>query len=525
MLEALQSYYVQLGTISAVILAAIYVYFKVCHSYWQKLGVPTLPTSIPFGNFQNLVFSKKSPFAYVTELHNAFEGHKVGGIYSLDRPSLILRDPEVIKQVLVKDFDHFYSRGVLVDEKKYPLLGHLFVLSGSKWRNLRVKLSPTFTSGKMKMMFGTLVDCGKELQTCLETSAKSGEMLEIKDLLARYSTDVIGSCAFGIQCNSLSNPDAEFRSWGRRIFMPTYKTRLFRLVTVVFPSLVKVLNVSPFPKDVGDYFMKMVRDTVAYREKNDVKRNDFMQLLIQLKNKTLGVAEEEDIKYNLEDDDLKSNTPFEITLDVMAAQAFVFFLAGFETSSTTMTFCLYELAVNQDIQQRLREEIDSVLEKNGGEITYDSIFEMEYLDKVVNETLRKYPPILTLTRECTKTTKIRGTNAVMKKGMQTLISVMGLHHDPKYYPDPDKFDPERFSEDQKSKRPHFTYLPFGEGPRICIGMRFGLMQTKVGLISLLSKYEVHPSEKTPIPLVFDPKSLVLAPVGGMWLKIVARLEK
>ncbi|XP_069702400.1 probable cytochrome P450 6a14 [Periplaneta americana] len=525
MLEALQSYYVQLGTISALILAAIYVYFKVCHSYWQKLGVPTLPTSIPFGNFQNVVFSKKNPFAYITELYNAFEGHKIGGIYRFDKPSLILRDPEVIKQVLVKDFDHFYSRGATVDEKKNPLLGHVGALSGSKWKNLRVKLSPTFTSGKMKIMFGTLVDCGKELQTCLETSAKSGEMLEMKDLLARYSTDIIGSCAFGIQCNSLSNPDAEFRNWGRKIFMPTYKSKLFRLITIVFPSLAKILNVSPFPKDVSDYFMKMVRDTVAYREKNDVKRNDFMQLLIQLKNKTLGVAEEEDIKYNLEDDDLKSNTPFEVTLDVMAAQAFVFFLAGFETSSTTMTFCLYELAVNQDIQERLREEIDSVLEKNDGEITYDSIFEMEYLDKVVNETLRKYPPAQTLTRERTKTTKIRGTNAVMEKGMQIMISIMGLHHDPKYYPDPEKFDPERFSEEEKSKRPHFSYLPFGEGPRICIGMRFGLMQTKVGIISLLSKYEVHPSEKTSIPLVFDSKALVLAPEGGMWLKIVARTDK
>ncbi|XP_069702398.1 probable cytochrome P450 6a14 [Periplaneta americana] len=525
MLEALQSYYVQLGTISAVILAAIYVYFKICHSYWEKLGVPTLPSTVPFGTFRDLIFSNKSSLAFITELYNAFEGHKVGGIYRFDKPSLIVRDPEVIKEVFVKKFDHFYSRGIKINEKDDPLQGHLFALSGSKWRNLRVKLSPTFTSGKMKMMFGTLVDCGNELQTCLETSAKNEEVIEIKDVLARYSTDIIASCAFGIQCNSLSNPDAEFRNWGRRIFKPTNKAKFFRLLTIVFPSIIRFLRLSLVPKDVGKYFINMVKDTVEYREKNDVKRNDFMQLLIQLKNKTLGVAEEEDIKYNLEDDDLKSNTPFEVTLDVMAAQAFVFFLAGFETSSTTMTFCLYELAVNQDIQERLREEINSVLEKNDGEITYDSIFEMEYLDKVVNETLRKYPPVQTLTRECTKTTKLSGTNAVMKKGMQALISIMGLHHDPKYYPNPEKFDPERFSEEEKSKRPHFSYLPFGEGPRLCIGMRFGLMQTKVGLISLLSKYEVHPSEKTPIPLVFDSKALVLAPEGGMWLKIVAATEK
>ncbi|XP_069702399.1 probable cytochrome P450 6a14 [Periplaneta americana] len=525
MLDILQSYYMQLGTISVVVLAAIYVYFKVCHSYWEKLGVPTLPASIPFGSLKNLIFSNKSVIDFVKELYNAFEGHKVGGIYTLDKPSLILRDPEVIKEVLVKKYDHFCSRGFKVNEEKYSFHGNLFTLSGSKWRNLRLKLNPTFTSGKMKMIFGTLVECGKELQTCLETSEKTGDVIEMQDLLSRFTTDVIASCYFGIQCNSLSNPNAEFRNWGMRTLKPTYKAKLFRLLFFMMPSLFKIVNLSLVPKDVSDYFIKMVRDTVEYREKNDVKRNDFMQLLIQMKNKTLGVAEEEGIKYNLEDDDLKSNTPFEITLDVMAAQAFVFFLAGYVTSSTAMTFCLYELAVNQDIQGRLREEIDSVLEKNDGEITYDSIFEMKYLDKVVNETLRKYPPVHELIRECTKTTNISGTNAVMKKGMQALISIMGLHHDPKYYPDPEMFDPERFSEEEKSKRPHFSYLPFGEGPRICIDMRFGLMQTKIGLISLLSKYEVHPSQKTPIPLVFDSKAFFLAPEGGMWLKIVARADK
>jgi cytochrome P450 family 6 len=180
--------------------------------------------------------------------------------------------------------------------------------------------------------------------------------------------------------------------------------------------------------------------------------------------------------------------------------------------------------LHQDIEDRLLEEIDVVLEKHDGKITYEGIQEMEYLDKVVSETLRKYPPIPNLHRECTKDYKIPGTDVVLEKGITTFIPVLALHYDPKYYPEPERFDPERFNEEEKAKRHHYVYLPFGEGPRLCIAMRFGLMQIKVGLVSLLSKYQFSMSKKTPIPLVLDPRSNSLFTKGGMWLQIRKRVE-
>jgi cytochrome P450 family 6 len=162
----------------------------------------------------------------------------------------------------------------------------------------------------MKMMFGTLVDSGKELQTCLQKPASKGETIEIKDILTRYTTDII-ACAFGIQCNYLENPDAEFRSWGSRIFTLTFKTKLTRTMMFLLRLSARLLRLSVLPKEVGNYFMKMVKETVEYREKNDMKRNDFMQLMIELKNKILGVAEEYDINLgNLDLDDHKNNVPF-----------------------------------------------------------------------------------------------------------------------------------------------------------------------------------------------------------------------
>jgi len=299
-----------LWVLSALALTAIYIYFKVSFLYWKKRGVPTLNPTPPFGDIGAVFFTQKNASEIISECYKAFDGKKFGGLYSFTVPTLLVRDPEIIKDILVKDFDKFYSRGITINEKREPLQGHLAALSGSKWRNLRVKLSPTFTAGKMKMMFGTLVECGKELQECLLEPANKSETIEIKDILARYSTDIIASCAFGIQCNCLKNPDAEFRKWGRKVFEGSALMGILRTIMRLVPSLGRF---APFPpKDVSKYFMKMVRDTVEYREKNDVKRNDFMKLLIQMKNNTLAVAEEEDIVKlsNLQEQDLKNNVPF-----------------------------------------------------------------------------------------------------------------------------------------------------------------------------------------------------------------------
>jgi len=141
------------------------------------------------------------------------------------------------------------------------------------------------------------------------------------------------------------------------------------------------------------------------------------------------------------------------------------------------------------------------------------------MDQVVHETLRKYPPVPFLSRVCTKEYKIPDTEIMLEKGMVVYIPVLGLHRDPDYYPEPDKFDPERFSDKNKKERVPFTYLPFGEGPRICIGLRFGLMQIKIALTVLLAQYKFSLNSKTKIPIEFEPRSFALVPKGEIYLDI------
>jgi len=287
------------GVLAVCVLAAVYVYFKVSFNYWKKRNVPYAKPTFPFGNFRDMLIFKASIGHLFENIYKELDGERYGGTYTLTKPGFIFRDPDIIKNVLVKDFSSFHDRGFLMDEELEPLSGHLFVLPGKRWRNLRNKLSPTFTSGKMKMMFQTLVDCGIELGSILEKSAGDEEIIEIKDILARYSTDVISSCAFGIQCNCLKNPDAEFRQWGRKLFVSSVRKTITTFMALTVPRLLGLLKLSTLDPKISKYFRNMVEETVNYRETNNITRNDFMQLLIQIKNKDKLEEENDSLEQNV----------------------------------------------------------------------------------------------------------------------------------------------------------------------------------------------------------------------------------
>nr|AVL92869.1 CYP450 [Locusta migratoria] len=499
---------------------AVYLWFEHGFKYWKNRGVPFVEPSFPFGNSRKNILGQESLGVTAHHIYNQLPGERIVGYFGFRRPILLIRDPDIVRHILVKDFSLFHDRGLVFDDEE-PLNHHLFFLTGQKWRQLRVKLSPTFTSGKLKGMFKTLSDCGREMADVLQAVAARGETVEVRELAARYSTDVIASVAFGIDCNCQRNPDNEFRQWGRRIFEPTVRAGISSLFTFISPTLTKLLRIKGGATDVSEYFRAMVADTIAHREKNNITRKDFMDMLIQLKNKGFVDSDKGDVEENGHRNEAVDTK--RLTMDELAAQAFVFFAAGFETSSTTMSFALHELALSPPVQTKLQEEIDSVFKECGGNITYDAIAKMSYLDKVVCETLRKYPPLPILNRECNKEYKIPGSEVVLEKGTAVVISILGLQHDPKHFPDPDRFDPERFSENEKAKRHPYVYLPFGEGPRICIGMRLGLLQVKVGLAYLLSRYSVWTTDKTVTNLEYNSRSIILMPKSGIQLRLEKRV--
>ncbi|XP_046601987.1 uncharacterized protein LOC107221305 [Neodiprion lecontei] len=504
----------QLLGIIITIVGAIYLYLKhVAYHYWNAKGIPQAEPVIPFGNLWPVLTAKKSIGQLMGELYLDFRKNRIFGVYSFYKPTLVVCDPEIIKFMMTKEFTAFQDRGMFHNEKIDPMSGHLFLLGGPKWKRLRAKFTPTFTTGKIKQMFPTVKEIAENLDKRMRKEANQSSVVEVKDLVARFSTDVIASVAFGIDCNSLENPDAEFRAWGRKFLEPQ---PVKNVMMALCPSVMMMLHFKTVDDGTSKFIINTFNDTVKYRTENNVVRKDFLDLVIQLMTK--GYVKSDDGK-DTERDPVAASE--KITMLEGAAQAFVFWLGGFETSSSTATHCLYEMAMNPDIQEKLSREINIVLEKVGG-LTYDAIAEMPYLDKVVSETLRKYPSFPILNRECNREVELPETGFVVPTGTPIVFPVMGIHWNPDIYPDPEKFDPERFSEENIAKRHRYAYLPFGEGPRNCIGMRFGLFQTKISLITLLSKYRFKPAPETKVPLPVDTGNFLLMSVGGVPLRVEER---
>ncbi|GJQ73206.1 Cyp6a9 [Trypoxylus dichotomus] len=444
-----------------------------------------VPLSVHFSNFYNTFKSR---------------GQKHGGVFQFFKPTYVPIDPEYIKDILIRDFPHFADRGMYHNEKDEPIIRNLFFMEGTEWKNMRMKLSPSYTSGKMKLLFKTMLDCSEPLVKRIKDLTENEQIIDIKDISARFTTDVIGSCAFGIECNSFESPNSEFRMYGKKVFEDSIFKTIRGVFRTAFPELARKLRMVIFDKEVGNFFIKAVTDTYYFRKNYNTRRNDFMQLLIELKDK---------------DKDPRQKAGA-LTIDDVVAQAFIFFLAGFDTSATTLTFALFELAHNYKMQQKVREEVEAILIKYDGQITYEGINEMKYMERVVQETLRKYPPIAVISRICTETYQVPNSNVTLDKGTLVGISVLGLHRDPEYYPEPEKFDPDRFSDENKGKIVPGTYIPFGDGPRVCIGLRFGLMQVKIGLAMLLKEFEFSVNPRTKVPLEID-LGFVMTVKGGIWL--------
>ncbi|XP_057671009.1 cytochrome P450 9e2-like [Diorhabda carinulata] len=231
----------------------------------------------------------------------------------------------------------------------------------------------------------------------------------------------------------------------------------------------------------------------------------------------------------VEETDLGKAFIKEITNLDIAAQAMIFFFAGFDTVSSLMSFMAYELALHPEIQKRLREEIEKTLEECNGNVTYSAILKMKYMDMVVSESLRKWPIAIAIDRVCTKPYTIQPTKPGEKplhieKGTIIWFPIFGIHRDPAYYPDPDRFDPERFGEDNTENIVPYSFLPFGVGPRNCIGSRFALLETKVVFFYILCNFEIVPNAKTDIPIQISKSSFNLLAENGFWFDL-KRLRK
>ncbi|XP_029732068.2 probable cytochrome P450 9f2 [Aedes albopictus] len=525
--------------VGALVLA-VYHYIAKRYQYFLTKPVPCVKPTFLLGSSIPLLTRDRDISSYIRTLYDAYPDAKMVGFYHLTQPVYMLRDPETIKTITVKDFDHFTDHtptmaGTSEEGNENSLLGNtLFALRGQKWRDMRATLSPAFTGSKMRHMFELVAECGQSMAAFLAAEAKPGKRLELemKDTFTRFGNDVIATVAFGIKVDSMRDRENDFYMKGKQLTNFERFSVIFKVMLMsAMPSLANKLGVDLVDAEAAKYFTRMIMENMKQRKAHGIVRNDMIQILMEVRKGALRHDEsEKDTKdagfATVEESKVGKSTHSRIWKDnELLGQCFIFFFAGFETVSTGLTFLTYELALNPEIQQRLYEEVmDTESNLDGKPLTYETLQKMQYMDMVVSESLRKWPPAVLADRYCTKDYHYKDSagSFVIEKGKSIWIPSIAIHNDPRYYPNPEKFDPERFSEENRANINPYAYMPFGAGPRNCIGSRLALMEMKLIVYYLLRDFSLESTERTQIPLRLVMNGFNLQSEKGVRLKFKPR---
>nr|QZP43538.1 cytochrome P450 monooxygenase CYP9A199 [Ephestia elutella] len=524
---------------TVVFIGAIALYYRQKFSTFSKYGVKNLRPIPVLGNVARITFRLDNFTDDLNRIYGAFPNERFVGKYEFSKPLILIRDIELAKKITVKDFEYFIDHRSFLDEKTDSFFfRNLIALKGQEWKDMRSTLSPAFTSSKIRLMVPFMVEVGdqmvKTLKDKIQQSGVGYTDVEGKDLATRYANDVIASCAFGLKVNSLVDQDNEFYKMGKEATTFKFKQLLKIMGFMLTRKLMTILGISFFSKEFKHFFISLVLNTMQNREEHNIVRPDMIHLLMEAKKGKLEhddqpVADGHAGFATVEESSVGKKRINRVWSDNdLISQAVLFFVAGFETVSSVMSFGLHELTVNPEIQEKLVQEIKENEIKNGGKFDYNSIQNMTYMDMVVSEVLRLWPPALALDRVCIKDYNLGRPNDkaekdyIIRKGEGLGIPVWNIHRDPQYFPDPLKFDPERFSDERKHNINPLAYMPFGVGPRNCIGSRFALCEVKVMLYQLLQQFELSPCEKTCIPTVLSKENINMTIKGGQWMRLKIR---
>lgn len=430
---------------------------------------------------------------------------RIYGVFDKGEPAFYLNDPTLIRQITVRNFKNFMNR------KKLPaafedggLLGQsLSAMDGKKWKDMRNTLAPAFTGSKIKLMFQLVTDVAQQAALFLRSleGIEDGMDFNMRDLCTHLTNDIIASVAFGINANSLLVVKSDLNA-----------NELFQLDTSQYHKYLRLI----WKENAGAYFKRLILGAMKYRMDNKVFKQDLINLLMEAKG----------MYVNGSNPPRNANRP-NWTDSEIVAQLFSFFATGFQSTATVLCCAAHEIMENPEIQERLFEEIKEVKTFLGGKpLTYEACNRLKYMDMIISETLRKWPSNPTTTRVCTKRITFENPEGLgdftVKVGDYFIIPIAGLHRDPKYFPNPDQFDPERFSDENKHHIEPSTYIPFGAGPRSCIAIKFALIEIKALLYYLLGDLKLNISENSTIPLVLSGEGIHPMPTNGFWIKFTKR---
>jgi len=429
-------------------LTFFYIYFKKKYSYWSSRGIPG-PYPVPIlGTFFSENFS--TSIDVETKLFKKYG--KVFGTYSGTIPVFNSCEPEHIKQIL-GDTDGFHNFGQFTYFDRYASRSGVFFMNGEKWRERRKVVSQHFTSKKLKSLLDRFETVSNNLINNIEELRKTSDVIDLREMTKFYSIDIISKYFYSIEVDTFQHHRKHTDYAKNALKVGDLNLIKYFLMNFIPDSLIRAFEINHFesaPMDaIGDILKKMMQQ----RDPN-ARFNDVIELLQE------NVKEG---KINLTEDEIIGN-------------CMVLFFAGTETTSQSVSSIFCFLIENPEVKERLYNELNDLFPD--GKLSYEKLMECEYLDAVMNEGLRLGPSITSMDKLTTRDVILEKGNYKIEKGTPIMLNFYLNHINPEYFPDPYKFDPERFM-DKSASNPNQinnsgVYLPFSAGKRQCLGMRLAI---------------------------------------------------
>jgi cytochrome P450 len=438
----------------------------------------------PFGHplFGNLKDLKLHVLEFFSELQENY-GDISTIRFSIRKVSYV-QSPDFIQHILQEN-NRNYTKSLRYEQLKYLLGNGLLTSEGEYWLRQRRMIQPAFHKQKLMILCDEMVKCTQE--SIDEIAKKNGEEINIAQEMMALTLQIVGKTLLNADVKSEAKNVGNALSFLLKAVNRRARTPVLLPLWVPTPQHIKIKKAV---NEINQVLDKVFED----RRNNPSERYDLLSMMME--------ATYEDTGLQMENKQLRD-------------EVMTLFVAGHETTANALSWTLYLLARYPDELEKCKKEIETVLQ--GANPTFEMLHELKYLSMVLEESLRMYPPAWIIGRKAIQTDEIGGYKIAPNHNV--MISPYALHRDKRFWDEPNKFNPLRFLPDEVKKRPKFAYLPFGGGPRLCIGNNFAIMEMQIVLAMLIQQlnFKLVKNKK----VVAEPL-ITLRPASGIWMKLKSR---
>ncbi|XP_075739244.1 cytochrome P450 3A24 isoform X2 [Rhipicephalus microplus] len=496
-----------------VLLAALFTWRWWHFSYFKRIGVAGPKPNLIWGNL--LEYHSTDIYKVIGRWIEKYGD--IFGFYNGDVPFVVTQDLELIEEVYVRNFSNFTGRGeTMMIEKLHPIMCDSIIhVEGWKWRSTRKAVAGAFSPGKLKLMMPLINKYVTGLVETLEEAARLGREVNMLPMFEELSLHLVVHVSFGIDGRVPGSPGHSVSTDARNacLKLMTGPLHMIAQSTTCFGSLIRPLSWISLIAANLDKVTRQMAKIIEIRKMDPLyRRPDILQHLLDVEYGGIDMADKDAWQKNGR---VKSRSLTTVEVVNFAATIFV---AGYETIASLLSYLTFVLAKYPDVQEKVRQEVvDTISEQ--GKLDFETVTRrLVYLEQVIKETGRLYPPGLTfVTRQAKEDFTYRGTQ--FKAATCFMVPLYQIQRDPRFWPDPLQFNPERFGSKNEAHLIKVAYMPFGLGPRNCVGKSMATLILKLAMAKLLLQYrlELGPSQMGEMQI--NSRAMVSTPENGPWVII------